>query len=111
MGSGPRMTLLTQLALRALFAELTKEMYGLQICTGAGLSNGTIHPILARLEQLAWLASVWKDIDAHKGGSPRRRYSRLTKEHAAHARIALARATTPYQHLARAAARPAGGLA
>jgi DNA-binding PadR family transcriptional regulator len=88
------MTLLTQLVLRALFAEPTKEKYGLQICTVASLPSGTIHPILARLEQLGWLVSVWEDIDAHKGGRPRR-YSRLAKEGAEDARIALARATTP----------------
>ena len=49
--SGPRMTLPTQLVLRALLAEPTQEMYGLQICQAAGLPSGTIHPILARLER------------------------------------------------------------
>ena len=48
--SGPRMTLPTQLVLRAMLAEPTQEMYGLQICQAAELPSGTIHPILARLE-------------------------------------------------------------
>ena len=39
--SAPRMTLPTQLVLRALLAEPTQEMYGLQICQAAGLPSGT----------------------------------------------------------------------
>jgi len=50
--SGPRMTITTQLVLRALLAEPTREMYGLEICAEAGLPSGTIHPILARLAGL-----------------------------------------------------------
>jgi len=40
------MTIPTQLVLRALLADPAREMYGLQICAGAGLPSGTIHPIL-----------------------------------------------------------------
>ena len=43
----PRMTLPTQLVLRALLEEPSREMYGLEICARAGLQSGTIHPILA----------------------------------------------------------------
>ena len=68
--SGPRMTLPTQLVLRALLAEPTREMYGLQVCAEAGLPSGTIHPILARLEHLGWAESRWEDIDAHQEGGP-----------------------------------------
>jgi hypothetical protein len=57
----PRMTMPTQLVLRALLAEPAQEMYGLQICQAAGLPSGTIHPILARLEGLGWLESRWED--------------------------------------------------
>ena len=89
------MTLPTQLVLRALLTEPTQEMYGLQICTGAGLPSGTIHLILGRLERLGWLESRWEDVNSHKEGSPLRRYYQLTKEGAEDARIALARATTP----------------
>jgi PadR family transcriptional regulator, regulatory protein PadR len=59
--SGPRMTLPTQLVLRAMLAEPTREMYGLQVCAEAGLPSGTIHPILARFEALGWLESRWED--------------------------------------------------
>jgi len=109
---GPRMTLPTQLVLRALLAEPTEEMYGLQICAEAGLPSGTIHPILARLEGLGWLESSWEDTaSAHSEGRPRRRYYRLTADGAEHARIALAQATTPVNTIAGLQPRPSGGLA
>ena len=91
---GLRMTLATQLVLRTMLAEPTKEMYGLQICQDAGLPSGTIHPILARLERLGWLESHWEDVVPQEEGRPRRRYYKLTDDGAERARIALAQATT-----------------
>lgn len=107
---GPRMTIPTQLVLRALLAEPTREMYGLQACAAAGLPSGTIHPILARLERLGWLESHWEDISPEQEGRPRRRYYRLTDDGAERARIALAQATTSVSALG-LRARPAGGMA
>ena len=57
------MTLPTQLVLRVLLAEPTREMYGLQIGQAAELPSGTVHPILARLEGCGWLESRWEDIE------------------------------------------------
>src|SRR5579859_3768878 len=91
---GPRMTIPVQLVLRALLEEPGQEMYGLQICTAAGLPSGTIHPILARLEGVGWLESRWEQADPHAQGRPRRRYYRLTGAGAEAARGALARART-----------------
>ena len=108
---GPRMTLPTQLVLRAMLADPTQEMYGLQICTEAGLPSGTIHPILARLEHLGWVESRWEDIDAHAEGRPRRRYYRLTKEGTELARTGLARATTPIGAVPGLRPAPTGGMA
>ena len=109
---GPRMTLPTQLVLRTMLAEPTQEMYGLQICTEAGLPSGTIHPILARLDRLGWLESSWEDTaSAHSEGRPRRRYYRLTTDGAERARIALAQATTPVSTIAALRTRPAGSPA
>ena len=89
------MTIPTQLVLRALLAKPTQEMYGLQICTAAGLPSGTIHPILARLErEFGWLTSRWEDAAPAEEGRPRRRYYKLTEDGADRARIALAQATT-----------------
>jgi PadR family transcriptional regulator PadR len=108
--SGPRMTLPTQLVLRALLAEPGREMYGLQICEAAGLPSGTIHPILARFERLGWLESRWEDIKPEEQGRPRRRYYRLTEDGAERARIALAQATTSVSTLG-LRTKPVGGPA
>lgn len=92
--AGPRMTLPTQLVLRALLDEPTQAKYGLEIGRAADLPSGTIHPILARLEGLGWVESHWEDSDPHEQGRPRRRYYRLTTDGAESARIALASART-----------------
>jgi len=85
------MTLQTQLVLRALLEDPTKERYGLALCEMVGLPSGTIYPILARLEQLRWLESSWEDAELHVAeGRPRRRYYRLTQHGAEQARHALA---------------------
>jgi PadR family transcriptional regulator, regulatory protein PadR len=106
----PRMTLPTQLVLRTLLADPSREMYGLEICGEAGLPSGTIHPILARFEKLGWLESSWEDIDTAVAGRPRRRYYRLTEDGAERARIALAQARTSAASL-RLRTQPAGGAA
>jgi len=107
---GLRMTLATQLVLRAMLAEPTKETYGLQVCQDAGLPSGTIHPILARLERLGWVESRWEDVNPQEEGRPRRRYYKLTEDGAERARIALAHATTTVTPLS-LHLRPAGGPA
>jgi PadR family transcriptional regulator, regulatory protein PadR len=90
--SSPRMTIPTQLVLRALLAEPTRERYGLDIGDEAGLPSGTIHPILARLEGVRWVESRWEDVDPRAEGRPARRYYRLTSAGVEYARSALARA-------------------
>jgi DNA-binding PadR family transcriptional regulator len=94
------MTIPTQLVLRALLAEPSKELYGAEIGQAAGLPSGTVHPILARLETVGWLESRWEDIDPREQGRPARRYYRLTTDGMELARSALARAYS-------ATARPA----
>jgi PadR family transcriptional regulator PadR len=96
----PRMTIPTQLVLGALMADPGRELYGVEIGAAAGLPSGTVHPILARLEGVGWLASRWEDIDPRAEGRPARRYYRLTADGAELARAALARAYS-------ATARPA----
>ena len=109
--AGPRMTIPTQLVLRALLAEPAREMYGLQICAAAGLPSGTIHPILARLEhEHGWLTSRWEDIKPADEGRPRRRYYRLTDGGAERARVALARAAASAGTTIGLRARPVGNL-
>ena len=105
------MTQATQLVLRALLAEPSREMYGLEVCEAAGLPSGTIHPILARFEGLGWLVSRWEnDVDPREEGRPRRRYYRFTERGAELARDALARIPVPVPAEDRRL-RPAGGMA
>ena len=96
MGSPPpRMTIPSQLVLRALLADPTREMYGAEIGAAAGLPSGTVHPILARFEGVRWLESHWEDINPRVEGRPARRYYRLTADGMEAARTALARADRP----------------
>jgi PadR family transcriptional regulator, regulatory protein PadR len=94
------MTIPTQLVLRALLDDPSKELYGVEIGQAAGLPSGTVHPILARLETVGWLESRWEDIDPREQGRPARRYYRLTPDGMELARSGLARAYS-------ATARPA----
>ena len=94
------MTIPTQLVLRALLADPSQELYGVEIGQAAGLPSGTVHPILARLEGVGWLTSRWEDIDPRAEGRPARRYYQLTSDGIELARAALARAYS-------ATARPA----
>src|SRR4051795_9827785 len=74
MGLEPRMTIPTQLVLEALLGEEDRELYGAEIGERAGLRSGTVHPILARLEGVGWLASRWEDVDPPAEGRPPRRH-------------------------------------
>src|SRR3954454_16104011 len=107
--SGPRMTLPTQLVLRAMIADPTREMYGLELGELAELASGTVHPILARLERCGWVESRWEQRDPHEIGRPRRRYYRLTPDGVVYAGRALGRVRTPQPLLNRLNPGPAVG--
>ncbi|MBB6557277.1 PadR family transcriptional regulator [Nonomuraea rubra] len=109
--SRPRMTLPTQLVLRALLEDPTQEMYGLEICAAASLPTGTIHPILARFEGLGWLESRWEETDPHQQGRPRRRYYRLTRDGIEQARQSLAHAEAKRSRLSGLSRGLSGGTA
>lgn len=104
----PRMTMPTQLVLRALLADPSTEVYGSEIGDAAGLMSGTVHPILARLEAAGWVESRWEDVDPKVAGRPARRYYRLTGAGADAARAELARVRRPQPR--RLAPRPETGL-
>ncbi|MET9547165.1 MULTISPECIES: helix-turn-helix transcriptional regulator [unclassified Streptomyces] len=89
------MTLQTQLVLRTLLETPARARYGLELSEAAGLPTGTIHPILARLENAGWLESFWEDtgeIEKTDPPRPRRRYYRFTRSGTESARLALAQA-------------------
>lgn len=103
------MTLPAQLVLGVLLEDPAVARYGLEICQVAGLPSGTVHPILARLEQCGWVTSRWEDVDPSERGRPRRRYYLLDPDSIAHVRAALARASTPVSRLALLRPHAAGG--
>lgn len=86
------MTLSTQAVLRALVDGHAEPQYGLELSSATGLPSGTLYPILARLEKLHWLDSVWEDIDPRVEGRPRRRYYQLSGDGLTFARVSLAEA-------------------
>jgi PadR family transcriptional regulator, regulatory protein PadR len=88
----PRMTGPTRAVLELFLGDPDTPRYGLEIGSHTGLPSGTVHPILARLEGLAWLDSGWEDIDPTLAGRPRRRFYRLTAAGAEQAEAALAAA-------------------
>lgn len=91
MEKNPRMTLQTQLVLRAMLEDPSRQRYGLELCERTGLASGTIYPIVTRLEQAGWMESFWEAPEQHVAeGRPRRRYYRLTRDGAERARSALA---------------------
>lgn len=89
MPSGPRMTIPTQLVLQVLLEA--DEAYGAEIGARTHLASGTVHPILARLEGLAWVKSRWEEVDPAVEGRPARRYYSLTSDGQSWARAALDR--------------------
>ncbi|MEV0679682.1 helix-turn-helix transcriptional regulator [Actinosynnema sp. NPDC050436] len=103
------MTLPTQLVLGVLLEDPARERYGLEICQVAELPSGTVHPILARLEQCGWLESRWEDADPRERGRPRRRYYRLDADSVAVARAAVARARGSVPRLGLLRPHAAGG--
>ena len=105
-----RMTLQVQLVLTEMLGEPAEPRYGLDICAVTGLPSGTIYPILARLERIGWVKSVWEDPDAHIAeGRPRRRYYQLTREGAECADEALRSIRRARKNAARAWRVPAPG--
>ncbi|MET3807539.1 DNA-binding PadR family transcriptional regulator [Nakamurella sp. UYEF19] len=88
----PRLTHSTQAVLRAMVENPMALKYGLEVGAATGLPSGTIHPILARLENLGWVESDWEAIDPKIQGRPRRRYYRISDDGLSAARQALAQA-------------------
>jgi DNA-binding PadR family transcriptional regulator len=86
-----RMTQATQMVLRAMLVEPTREAYGAEIGRAAGLPSGTVTPIMARLENAGILTHRVEEADPAEVGRPRRKYYSFTPDGAERARDALAR--------------------
>jgi len=97
----PRLTPQTVAVLRALLATPATPRWGRDIARETGLKSGSLHPILARLEQSGVVESHWEAPEAHEDqGRPRRRYYKFAPGGAETVHLALAAAdaatrTTP----------------
>src|SRR5688500_12660542 len=84
---------LTRTTTRALLAFLEAPRtwrYGYDLMKAAGLSSGTLYPLLARLAEDGWLESRW--VESELSGKPPRQLYRLTAAGRVQARQALERA-------------------
>jgi PadR family transcriptional regulator, regulatory protein PadR len=62
-----------------LLAIRAGHRYGFDVMDATGLPNGTVYPLLRRLERRGVLAGVWEDeAVARAENRPPRRYYRLT---------------------------------
>jgi len=104
----PRMTVQTQLVLRALLRNPARELYGLELAEETGLMPGTIYPILLRLETEGWVRKRREDIDPRTEKRPARHYYALTASGAVQASAALAAAHRPSSTALRDLAGEAG---
>ena len=68
---------------------------GTEIAKAAGISAGTLYPLLGRLEASGWLESNWENVDPKSVGRPRRRFHRMTDLGLSRARKVLAELQLP----------------
>jgi DNA-binding PadR family transcriptional regulator len=62
-----------------LLAIRAGHRYGFDVMDATGLPNGTVYPLLRRLERRGVLAAAWEDEEVAKAEQrPPRRYYRLT---------------------------------
>ena len=87
-----RMTLQTQLVLRAMLDSPSGEFYGFELSKSTGLKAGTLYPMLTRLEDAEWITGSWEDVDPAEARRPARRYYRLTPRGRVEAETTLAEA-------------------
>ena len=100
-----RMTRQLERVLSVLFTDPSEHWYGYELMKSAGLSSGTLYPMLARLEERGLVTSHWEPEPA-AAGRPPRRYYQLTGEGV---RVARRAARPTRAAAAQPAARP--GLA
>jgi DNA-binding PadR family transcriptional regulator len=64
--------------LDVLSEDLHAELAGADLMSAAGVSSGTLYPILLRFERAGMLESRWEKERPEKLGRPRRRFYRMT---------------------------------
>ena len=78
MAEEPRLSADSLKVLGTMLEDPMAWHYGLGLSVAAGISSGTIYPMLARLENAGWLESRQEEASAESEGRPRRRLYRLT---------------------------------
>jgi PadR family transcriptional regulator, regulatory protein PadR len=102
-----KMTAPLRRVLQAFLEDPATPRYGYDLIKAAGLSSGTLYPMLSRLERDKLVASGW-EIPRHQGERPRK-YYRLTGEGIRVARLELAYASPRRRRAAVVSVRPAPG--
>jgi DNA-binding PadR family transcriptional regulator len=75
-----RLFSLTYPTAAVLLAIQAGHRYGFDLMDATGLPNGTVYPLLRRLERRGVLVGAWEDeAKAHAEQRPPRRYYRLTR--------------------------------
>lgn len=81
MARPPNRSPQTYQVLRLLAASESEWQHGYAICKQTGLAQGTLSPLLRRLERLGWLESQWQL--ENRLGPPRKCYRITLKGFAA----------------------------
>jgi len=96
--------------LRVMITDPTAPHYGYDLMKAAGLSSGTLYPMLARLRQEGLVDAEWEAQRQDADGRPPRKYYRLTGEGLRVARLELAQASRDAaRRIGHGATRPAPG--
>lgn len=74
-----RRTKPSQAVIEVLAREASARHYGYDLMKKAGLTSGTLYPILTRFERLGIIVSTWEEIDPAKEKRPARRVYTLTE--------------------------------
>jgi len=102
-----KMTAPLERVLRAFLVDPASPRYGYDLMKAAGLTSGTLYPLLGRLEEEKLVTSAW-ETPQHDGQRPRK-YYRLTADGAEVARLELAQIPAGRPHSPGRPARPVPG--
>lgn len=61
-----------------LYHDRSGEQYGLSLSKATKIGNGTLYPILDKLEDMGLIGATWEEIDPRAAGRRPRRFYRLT---------------------------------
>ncbi len=74
----PQINMNAMKVMSALYYNTDSQHYGLSLSKATGIGNGTLYPILDKLEDMQLIEATWEDIDPHVAGRRPRRFYVLT---------------------------------